>query len=137
LDLVAVETDQGPLGEARLAYLKRFWLAAFAVAVEAAGEGAPPDVIEVPLALAYGAQQLVNAVALAAIYGLLATAYSLIYGLIGRINLAFGEIAVVGAFGTFGGVTIAAAFGLADPIGGLGLALAAAGGLAALWSWCV
>src|SRR5438876_1131469 len=27
LDLVALDTDQGPLGEARLLYLKRFWLA--------------------------------------------------------------------------------------------------------------
>jgi len=36
------------------------------------------------------AQQLVNAVALCAIYGLLATPMRLIYGLIGRLNLAFG-----------------------------------------------
>ena len=49
-------------------------------------------------------QQLINAAALAAIYALLATAYSLIYGLVGRINLAFGEIAVLGAYGAIGGV---------------------------------
>jgi branched-subunit amino acid ABC-type transport system permease component len=35
----------------------------------------------------------------AAIYALLATAYSLIYGLVGRSISAFGEIAVLGAYG--------------------------------------
>ena len=61
-------------------------------------------------------QQLINALALAAVYALLATAYSLIYGLTGRINLAFGEIAVLGAYGAIGGVAAAAALGLGDPI---------------------
>jgi branched-chain amino acid transport system permease protein len=132
LDLVAVDTDAGRLGEARLTYLKRFWLGA-AGAVPAASEA--PSVLEVPLAAAYAAQQLVNAVALAASYALLATAYSLIYGLIGRINLAFGDITVVGAFGALAAVAMAAALGLADPIGGIAIALALAAALAALWSW--
>ena len=35
---------------------------------------------------------------LAAIYALLAAAYSLIYGLIGRINFAFGEMAAAGGY---------------------------------------
>jgi len=113
LDLIAVDTDAGPLGEARLTYLKRFWLGA----------------------AAYAAQQLFNAVALAASYALLATAYSLIYGLIGRINLAFGDITVVGAFGALAAVAVAAALGLADPIAGIAIALTLAAALAALWSW--
>jgi branched-chain amino acid transport system permease protein len=134
LDLVAVETDDGPLGEARLTYLNRFWLGAFAVAVSEASEP-PPQAPEVPLPLAYAAQQFLNAVALAAAYGLLATAYSLIYGLVGRINLAFGDITVVGAFGALAAVAVAAAFGLADPVGGLAIALMLGASLAALWSW--
>ena len=108
LDLVAVETDEGALGEARLLYLKRFWLS------EAEREGvAPPapEVPQIPAAAAYALQQLVNALALAAVYALLATAYSLIYGLVGRINLAFGEIAVLGAYGAIGGVAAAVALG--------------------------
>ena len=44
LDLVAVETDSGPLGDAQLYYLKRFWLASAAGAGEsiraAGGSGA-------------------------------------------------------------------------------------------------
>jgi branched-chain amino acid transport system permease protein len=132
LDLVAVDTDEGALGEARLTYLKRFWLGA-AVAVPAPSEA--PSVPEVPLAAAYAAQQLLNAAALAASYALLATAYSLIYGLIGRINLAFGDITVVGAFGALAAVAVAAGLGLADPVGGITIALTLAAGLAALWSW--
>jgi branched-chain amino acid transport system permease protein len=132
LDLVAVDTDAGPLGEARLTYLKRFWLGA-AGAAPAPSEA--PSVPEVPLAAAYAAQQLFNAVALAASYALLATAYSLIYGLIGRINLAFGDITVVGAFGALAAVAVGAALGLADPIAGIAIALTLAAALAALWSW--
>jgi branched-chain amino acid transport system permease protein len=67
-------------------------------------------------------QQLVNALALAAVYALLATAYSLIYGLVGRINLAFGEIAVLGAYGAIGGVAAAVALGVGDAIAGLAIA---------------
>jgi branched-chain amino acid transport system permease protein len=133
LDLVAVATDGGPLGEARLTFLRRFWLAD-AVAMSERRE-APPSVPEVPLAVAYAVQQFLNAVALAASYALLATAYSLIYGLVGRINLAFGDIAVVGAFGALAAVAVAAALGLADPIGGIAIALVLGAALAALWSW--
>ena len=84
---------------------------------------APQRSPEISAAVAYALQQFVNALALAAIYALLATAYALIYGLIGRLNLAFGELAVVGAYGAIGGVTAAVALGLDDPIGGLALAL--------------
>ncbi len=40
----------------------------------------------------------VDGLPLAAIYALLAAAYSLIYGLIGRINFAFGELAAAGGY---------------------------------------
>jgi branched-subunit amino acid ABC-type transport system permease component len=132
LELVAVETDGGPLGEARLLYLKRFWLS------EAEREGvAPPAPDRLPqlsTAAAYALQQLVNAMALAAVYALLATAYSLIYGLVGRINLAFGEIAVLGAYGAIGGVAAAVALGIGDAITGLALAFVLAAAISAGWS---
>ena len=111
---MAVETDAGALGEARLLYLKRFWLA------EAEREARPcrrhgcNGCRELSAAAAYALQQLINALALAAVYALLATAYSLIYGLVGRINLAFGEIAVLGAYGAIGGVAAAVALGVGD-----------------------
>jgi len=133
LDLVAVDTDAGPLGEARLTYLNRFWLAGVAEAAPLPSETA--SVPEISLTAAYALQQFLNAVALSASYALLATAYSLIYGLIGRINLAFGDITVVGAFGALAAVAVAAALGLADPLGGIAIALALGAALAALWSW--
>ena len=132
LDLVTVETDEGPLGEARLLYLKRFWLS------EAEREGAarlPPEKLpELSSTAAYALQQLVNAVALAAVYALLATAYSLIYGLVGRINLAFGEIAVLGAYGAIGGVAAAVALGIGDAITGLSVAFVLGAAISAGWS---
>ena len=132
LDLVAVETDGGTAGEARLLFLKRYL-------AEAGHEVAPlPEALpQLPAAMAYALQQLINALALAAVYALLATAYSLIYGLVGRINLAFGEIAVLGAYGAIGGVTAAVTFGIGDPIGSLALALAIAAALAGGWSMLV
>jgi branched-chain amino acid transport system permease protein len=129
-DLVAVETDEGRLGEARLLYLKRFWLADPATALDAHAAGLP----ELPASLAYAAQQLVSALAPCAIYALLATAYSLIYGLVGRINLAFGQIAVIGAFGAVAALTLAIVVGIVHPIAALAVALACAAGLSALWS---
>jgi branched-chain amino acid transport system permease protein len=129
LDLVAVETGEGLLGEARLLYLKRFWLADPATAPVP-----PSDVPQVSTAVAYAAQQLVSALAPCAIYALLATAYSLIYGLVGRINLAFGQIAVVGAFSAVGALAAARLCGLADPTAALMVALLFAAAVAALWS---
>ena len=71
---------------------------------------------------AYLAQQLVNALAPAAIYALLATGYALIYGITGRINLAFGEFTTVGAFAALSGVLLAA-----SGLGAGSLVMAAAG----------
>jgi branched-chain amino acid transport system permease protein len=132
LDLVAVETESGFLGDARLYFLKRFWLA------RSPGAGAAPDrepaVPILPPSLAYVAQQFINAIALCAIYALLATAYSLIYGITARINLAFGEIAMLGAFGAIGGIALLVTLGLDDPLAGVAVALVAAAAFAGLWS---
>jgi branched-subunit amino acid ABC-type transport system permease component len=134
LDLEAVETDTGLLGEARLIYLKRFWL-------PSAEREAPPvgveGLLQIPASAAYALQQVFNALALAGIYALLATAYSLIYGLVGRINLAFGEIAVLGAYGAIGAVAAAVALGLGHPLGGLAVAFAFAAAISAGWSTVV
>jgi branched-subunit amino acid ABC-type transport system permease component len=66
---------------------------------------------------------------------MIGVAYALIYGLVGRINLAFGELAMVGAYGTVLGAGAMAALGL----GGTGAGLAAAGAagilFAALWGF--
>ncbi|HEY3642188.1 MAG TPA: branched-chain amino acid ABC transporter permease [Xanthobacteraceae bacterium] len=132
LDLVAVETDSGRLGDAQLFYLKRFWLGAPPRAGESVG--GEPAVPVLPPSIAYGAQQFINAIALSAVYALLATAYSLIYGITGRINLAFGEIAMLGAYGAVGTIAVLVALGLDDPLAGVAVALAAAAVFSGLWS---
>lgn len=132
LDLITLMTDDRPLGEAQLLYLKRFYLP------DAEKEAPPLSALqglpEMPRSAAYATQQLVNAVALAAVYALLATAYSLIYGLVGRINLAFGEIAVLGSYGAIGGVAAAVAIGMGDAIVGLTLAFVLAAVISGGWS---
>ena len=46
----------------------------------------------------YFLQQLVNGVSLGAVYGLIALGYTMVYGIIGMINFAHGDIYMVGAF---------------------------------------
>lgn len=46
----------------------------------------------------YFVQQLINGVTLGAVYGLIAIGYTMVYGIIGMINFAHGEIYMIGAF---------------------------------------
>jgi branched-chain amino acid transport system permease protein len=46
----------------------------------------------------YFSQQLINGLTLGAMYGLIAIGYSMVYGIIGMINFAHGEIYMIGAF---------------------------------------
>ncbi len=47
---------------------------------------------------AYVLQQLINGVTLGAVYGLIAIGYTMVYGIVGMINFAHGEIYMIGAF---------------------------------------
>jgi branched-chain amino acid transport system permease protein len=98
-DLMSLTLDGQPTSETLLFFLIRYWLAT------PEGRAADPapfgDVSALPLAphaIAYGLQMALDGLPLASIYALLAAAYSLIYGLIGRINFAFGEIAAAGGY---------------------------------------
>jgi branched-chain amino acid transport system permease protein len=51
-----------------------------------------------PGSVLYFLQQLINGVTLGAMYGLIAIGYSMVYGIIGMINFAHGEIYMIGAF---------------------------------------
>lgn len=46
----------------------------------------------------YFFQQLINGITLGSIYGLIAIGYTMVYGIIGMINFAHGDIFMVGAF---------------------------------------
>ena len=128
-----LETLRSRTGELRgdsLMQLKRFWLetpeAALLDPLPMAGR---ESAAELPFSVAYGLQQMVNALPLMAIYGLLASAYSLLYGLIGRVNMAFGEFAAVGGYAALNVALLASAFA---PGATIALACAAAVGAAAL-----
>ena len=43
-------------------------------------------------------QQLINGITLGLIYGLIAIGYTMVYGIIGMINFAHGDVFMVGAF---------------------------------------
>jgi len=46
----------------------------------------------------YFLQQLINGLTLGAVYGLIAIGYTMVYGIVGMINFAHGEIYMIGAF---------------------------------------
>ncbi len=48
--------------------------------------------------MAYFLQQLINGLTLGSMYGLIAIGYSMVYGIIGMINFAHGDIYMIGAF---------------------------------------
>jgi branched-subunit amino acid ABC-type transport system permease component len=128
--LVGLLNDGRPLGEIRVALIARFWLASpDAVAADPAPYLRASRLHEVPFALAYPLQLLLSALPMTASYAALAAAYALIYGLVGRLNLAFGEMAVLAAAGAQIAITTSlAATGAVLPALAAGLLL----GL-----WCV
>ncbi len=87
--------------------------------------------------MAYALQQLINGVTLGMIYGLIAVGYTMVYGIIGMINFAHGDIFMVGAF-----LSLIALLGLAGsgvtavPLA-LALMLIFAAAIAALYGWAV
>src|SRR5664279_3573631 len=46
----------------------------------------------------YLAQQLINGLVLGSIYGLIAIGYTMVYGIVGMINFAHGDIFMIGGF---------------------------------------
>ena len=128
LELTNLATEDGPLGDVRLHLIRRHWIASGLAAVS---DPSPVmmagPVPEVPRLVAETLQISVGSLTSLAIYALLAAAYALIYGLIGRINLAFGELAMVAGYGAFLG------FGLMGTHAGAALAVLA-GVAVGLWT---
>ena len=57
-------------------------------------------------------QQLVNGLVLGCIYGLIAVGYTMVYGIIGMINFAHGEVYMISAYLTAIGLAIMGFFGV-------------------------
>ena len=135
LELVELALDgRGPLSESELFWLRR-WLAMPAEFLPVR-PSVPAPLREPLLPLLYALQQLINAITLACVYGLLATGYTLVYAVVGQINLAFGELTMLAAIVTVvAGALLGAAGTAAAPLGLLAvLGLAAAIGMAGAWA---
>src|SRR6185437_10632320 len=85
----------------------------------------------------YFLQQFINGLTLGAVYGLIAIGYTMVYGIIGMINFAHGEIYMIGAFVT---VISFVVLGLAGVGGGpiaLMIVLIASISITSLYGWTV
>jgi branched-chain amino acid transport system permease protein len=115
--LTAVVTDrEGALSEVQLEILRRFWLGSLE-AQAGVLQTVVPDRTSPFVRLLYFLQTVINALVVCSVYGLLAVAYTLVYAIIGRINLAFGELSMIAAFTAWLAIVLfAAAGGLALPL---------------------
>ncbi|MCA8909448.1 MAG: branched-chain amino acid ABC transporter permease, partial [Rhodospirillaceae bacterium] len=99
LVLTSIETQtQGPLSEARL-YMARLWLGLFTVRPETALPPPRPLLEGGPSWLLYLGQQVTNGLVPGIVFALLAAGITLVWGLIDRIVLIFGQFAMIGAYG--------------------------------------
>ncbi len=87
--------------------------------------------------MAYFLQQLINGVTLGSIYGLIAIGYTMVYGIIGMINFAHGEIYMIGAFVAIISFTILGAAGITWVPLALLLVLVVTMLFTALYGWTV
>ncbi len=85
----------------------------------------------------YFLQQLINGVTLGAIYGLIAIGYTMVYGIIGMINFAHGDVFMVGAFIALIAFLGLLALGLTAVPLALFVVLLVAMALTALYGWTV
>jgi branched-chain amino acid transport system permease protein len=88
-------------------------------------------------AMNYFLQQLVNGVSLGAVYGLIALGYTMVYGIIGMINFAHGDIYMVGAFISLIFLSLLAALGITWLPLALALVLLITVAITALYGWTV
>ena len=85
----------------------------------------------------YFLQQLINGVTLGSIYGLIAIGYTMVYGIIGMINFAHGDVFMVGGFIALIAFLALVAIGVTAIPLALFLVLLIAMALTALYGWTV
>ena len=87
--------------------------------------------------MAYFLQQLINGLTLGAVYGLIAIGYTMVYGIIGMINFAHGEIYMIGAFVALIATLALTTLGIASVPLLLLLVIVAAMLIAGLYGWAI
>jgi branched-chain amino acid transport system permease protein len=120
--LTGARTDQGPLSETALVFLRRYLDDPSAVLEDPGDPAAAGEVATAPRSVALAAQTVLNALPQIGVYGLVAAAYSLVYGLVGRIVFGFGEFAGIAGYAALLGLTIGLQLGIHATLPGLLLA---------------
>jgi branched-chain amino acid transport system permease protein len=87
--------------------------------------------------MAYFLQQLINGLTLGSIYGLIAIGYTMVYGIIGMINFAHGEIYMIGAFMSIIGFLVLGLIGISYVPLALVLVLLTTMLFTAIYGWTV
>ena len=83
-------------------------------------------------------QQLINGITLGSIYGLIAIGYTMVFGIIGMVNFAHGDVFMVSAFIamiTF--LVISTVLGLGSVVFSLLICLITAMVLTSVWNWAI
>jgi branched-chain amino acid transport system permease protein len=87
--------------------------------------------------MAYFLQQLINGLTLGAIYGLIALGYTMVYGIIGMINFAHGDVFMLGAFLSLISFVVMSQLGLSSAVLAILVALLFSMGFAAVYGWTI
>ncbi len=87
--------------------------------------------------MAYFLQQLINGLTLGAIYGLIALGYTMVYGIIGMINFAHGDVFMVGAFLSLISFVALSQLGLNSAVLAIVVALLVSMSFAAVYGWTI
>jgi branched-chain amino acid transport system permease protein len=83
-------------------------------------------------------QQLINGITLGSIYGLIAIGYTMVFGIIGMVNFAHGDVFMVSAFiGLIAYLIVTAWLGVASVVGALLIVLVVAMALTSLVNWTI
>ena len=83
-------------------------------------------------------QQLINGITLGSVYGLIAIGYTMVYGIIGMINFAHGDVFMLSAFvALLAFLVLTQIFGVASLPVALLVVLAAGMALTSVWNWTI
>ncbi len=86
----------------------------------------------------YFIQQTVNGLTLGSIYGMIAIGYTMVYGIIGMINFAHGDVFMLGAFAALIAYLILTAIFASVPVAvALMVMMAIAIVMTSLWNWAI
>src|SRR5512136_561743 len=86
----------------------------------------------------YFVQQLINGLTLGSIYGLIAIGYTMVFGIIGMVNFAHGDVFMVSAFiALIAYLIVTAWLGIASVAGAFVIVLVVAMALTSLVNWAI